>query len=585
MNSFDQHQLTLSLVLPSEVNTDRLAQWLCESGFRYPFQDALKLTDDSVSYAGQMSFVKAWLMFHQHLLIDSGVPVFKASEISQMKEQEKGRYQLTLNLFAFAEFRDLVVNTLSKSLSWVAKMHATPYAFEAYQALGQQLEKELYRPVKKISNSGLSNIPLLRYAYENDIPMQYLGAGLYQLGWGANSHWLYKSSTEQDSVIGSTLSGYKHFSASYLQQMGLPAPQNAIVSSFEKARIFAERIGYPVVIKPEKGNRGEGVVKDIDNLTTLKQAFEQAKTFNELIVVEKQAPGVCYRFFVYKNDVIYVNGNLPRRLLGNGKSTITELIAADHQQQLNLRPWQRDPELHVDEELEFCLNAQGLNLESVPDNNQSVTVRKIGSMHWGTEDAPAISEVHEDNIRLAVDSAKAMHLATAGVDIILEDVACSWTEQSCIINEINSSPMIGASQASLEGLPKLIELMLPNQGRIPIAVFVGGADALKSAKDYQLTKCRDGISAYLTSHQLTLDSSQRTKPMTFHSLSKRVTALLQSQPVELLAVVVQTDEILTEKWPVDRIDYLEVMDDFCESDEVLNSAVTDFLKAQLVVVE
>lgn len=585
MNPFDQHQLTLSLVLPNTVNTARLIQWLCESGFRYPCEETLKSIDNSASDIPQQTFVNAWLIFHQNLLIDAGVPAFKASEIVQLQAQGDERYQLTVNLFAFSEFRDLVVNSLSKSVAWVARMHATPYSIEAYQALSQQVEKELYRPVKKASNAGLSNVPLLRYAYENEIPMQFFSAGLYQLGWGANAHWLYKSSTEQDSAIGSTLSGYKHFSAMFLQQMGLPAAQNAIVSSFEKAQTFAERIGYPVVIKPEKGNRGEGVVKDIDNPTKLKCAFEQAKAFNELVVVEKQALGVCYRFFVYKNDVIYVNGNLPRRLVGDGKATVSQLIDADRQSQLCLRPWQRDPALPLDDELDFCLTEQGLTLESVPDKNQPIRVRKIGSMHWGTEDAPAISNVHEDNIRLAVDAAKAMHLATAGVDIILEDVAGSWTEQSCIINEINSSPMIGVSQASLKGLPKLMELMLPNKGRIPIAVFVGGEDALIAAKDYQLTKCHDGISAYLTSHQMTLDSSQHIKPMTFISLSKRVTALLQNQSVEELVIVVQTDEVLAEKWPIDRIDRLEILQPRNAADDDLNPAVVDFFKSKLAVVE
>ncbi|AFJ01583.1 cyanophycin synthetase [Methylophaga frappieri] len=572
MNPLEQHQLALSLNLPETIMASRLAQWLSTGGFQYPAdEDLFQINRENVSQQHQL-LLKAWLLFHQNLLIDAGIPAFKSAEIDQIEYQENGRLRITISLFSFIEFRNLFVNALSQCFTFILKMNATPYSLEAFDDLGKRVEQQLYQPLKKVSNAGLSNIPILQYAYEHHIPMQYFGAGLYQLGWGANAHWLKASSTEEDSAIGAKLSGYKHFSAQRLKSLGLPAAQNALVKTIEQAAEFADEIGYPVVVKPEQGNRGEGVVKDITTVTQLKRAFEYSKSFNELVLIEKQVTGSCYRFFVYKNDVIYINGNLPRKLVGNGEANIAELIEADTRYQMTRKHWQRDPTIPLDTETHDCLRDQNLTLQSVPEKHQSIAIRKIGSMQWGTEDAPAVCDAHRDNIALAIAAAKAMNLATAGVDMIIEDVTRSWLEQTVIVNEINSSPMIGVSKASLDALPKLMRLMLPNQGRIPVTVFLGKEAAFDAARKAQQAAIENNIACYLTSHQTTLSPDQNSTPMTFETVSQRVNALMQMPSVAALIIVVESDSVLEEKWPVDQIDELVVVDN-------VNQAVEDFFRS------
>jgi len=384
----------------------------------------------------------------------------------------------------------------------------------------------------------------------------YFGAGLYQLGWGANSHLLHKSSTEQDSAIGATLSGYKNFSANRLRSMGLPAAHNRLADKLEKARVIANEIGYPVVIKPEPGNRGEGVVKDINSDDQLHHAWQTATACSSLVLVEKQVKGTCYRLFVYADEVMFVKGTLPRLLTGDGQSTIAELIAADTAWQKKRRPWQRDPDIPIDEETLDCLTAQGVSPTTIVPQHQPVFVRKIGSMQWGVANTPAITNAHPDNLRLAVDAAKAMNWCTAGVDLIIADIARPWYEQECIINEVNSSPMIGVSDASLDCVPRLISKMLKHDGRIPVSVYVGQQQAMKAARNAHQQEIAAGQKCFLTSDSVTYDGDNRLKMMTHATIYQRCRALLMNQAVEALILVVHSNEPIITGLPVDQIQQL-----------------------------
>ena len=588
MSPFIRIQISLKMTTPPSLNDQQVQQWLFIDGFRFDQPSHLSWhLENGSSREPVERLINYWLFFHQQILIEAGIPYFKPAEIGRIQQVADHRYQVTLVLSPVAEFQPLVVNSLSTCLPFLYDMNNTPFDWDTYATLSLKVQRELYLPLRKASNSGLSNIPILRYAYDHGIPFMYFGAGLYQLGWGANSHLLHKSSTEQDSAIGATLSGYKHFSANRLRSMGLPAAHNRLADTLEKARAVANEIGYPVVIKPEQGNRGEGVVKDIDNDDQLHQAWRAATAYSPLVLVEKQVKGTCYRLFVYDDEVMYVKGNLPRLLTGDGQSTIAELIAADAAWQKKRRPWQRDPEIPLDEETLSCLSDQGVSLTTILLDHQSLYVRKIASMLWGVANAPAITHVHPENLRLAVDAAKAMNLCTAGVDVIIEDMALPWYEQECIINEVNSSPMIGVSDASLDCVPRLMGKMLNHDGRIPVSVYVGQQQAMKAARKAQQQDIASGQKCFLTSDSVTYDGENNLKAMTFSSLYERCLALIMNQEVESLILVVHTNEPITKGLPVDRIHQLVRTEEallHCEGkalDQQGNDAVLSFLEKYL----
>jgi D-alanine-D-alanine ligase-like ATP-grasp enzyme len=52
--------------------------------------------------------------------------------------------------------------------------------------------------------------------------------------------------------------------------------------------------------------------------------------------------------------------------------------------------------------------------------------------------------VHPDNVEMFIAARKALGLALAGIDFITPDIAKSYKDVRCVINEINRAPMLDA---------------------------------------------------------------------------------------------------------------------------------------------
>lgn len=62
----------------------------------------------------------------------------------------------------------------------------------------------------------------------------------------------------------------------------------------------AERIGYPVVLKPQCGNKGQGVILNIKDQKQLVDAYVNLRKNQKDIILEKYFEGSDYRVCVVK---------------------------------------------------------------------------------------------------------------------------------------------------------------------------------------------------------------------------------------------------------------------------------------------
>lgn len=550
---------TLDVTIPLHMDNERVAQWLWQSGFAMSHV-ARPSTPDAKAGAA-LCFLTYWQYFYQSMLLEVGVPLFVAPTITVLARPSDTRYQLSVSVPELSGHYALYQAALQPSIALLQQFAALPYSDQTFNVLAKQAGETLYQPLKAASLSGISTIPLMRQAWLRNVPIQHLGMGIFQLGQGAKRHLLRKSSTEQDSVMGLLLSESKLNSASLFRSLGLPSAEHKMVQSIEQAHQAAESMGYPLVVKPEHGNRSEGITLDVLNLVELNTAFTYAQTISQQVLIEKQVNGLSYRLFVYQGELLYVHCNQPRCVIGDGASTIRQLLEQDAQVQRQRLPWQRYPEIPLDQETLTCLTKQSYTLEDCPEKGANVFVRKVASTQWGAaeREGTPLEHVHPENRRLALRVAKATALTTAGVDLIISDISRPWYEQASLITEVNYAPMMGVSEVSRLATPRLIERLFDGgNGRIPIDVFMGDEQALEQAitrlKDYQ----GQGVNAYLTSHQQTLDSVGDAFYLPFETLQERSKALLRHVEVEALILVVQTDEVLRVGAPLDQINSLTV---------------------------
>jgi cyanophycin synthetase len=104
------------------------------------------------------------------------------------------------------------------------------------------------------------------------------------------------------------------------------APPGAGVS-LRRAIRAAERIGYPVVLKPLNANHGRGVTTDIHaTRTQLEKAYDKAKEHSDGVIVETFLEGLDHRLLVVGGKLVAAAKRVPAHVVGDGQSTIEELV-------------------------------------------------------------------------------------------------------------------------------------------------------------------------------------------------------------------------------------------------------------------
>jgi cyanophycin synthetase len=385
---------------------------------------------------------------------------------------------------------------------------------------------------------GKSTFELLQVAHHLSIPYRPLFGGIYQLGWGRHARRIDRSTTDGDSTIGMGMARDKFLTAKLLREAGLPAPVHGRSTSLAHAQEIAQRLGYPVVVKPIDLERGEGVVVDV-NQDSFEDAFHQAfeKSPTHTVLVERQVPGVCHRLFIVAGALLYAVKRLPMGVYGDGCSSISDLVSAECERQQQRAPWLSSGIQPLDAIALGQLLRQGWAPEGIPAAGQFVALRRIETTAWGGVDEEVTHTIHPDNVAAAIRATRLFGLEVAGVDFMSPDMTQPWHANGAVINEINYAPLLGGGEISRKHIPDYLSLILKDKGRIPIQLCVGGEEAWEQARA-QWTSWREcGMAAYLTNENQTWDGQGQAFTMVTKSLKSRVQGLLLNLDVCALVVV------------------------------------------------
>lgn len=356
------------------------------------------------------------------------------------------------------------------------------------------VETEIIKPHSKAAAARRkSTLEVLRAAHAAGIPCTRIAGQIWQLGWGRKGRYLDGSTTDSDSAIGAYLTKNKAFTASLLRRAGLPAPVHQLFGDAGEARKFADIIGYPVVLKPADGERGEGVSVDVypEGFET---AFAAARkvSASRMVLTEKQVPGVCHRIFIAAGEVLYAVKRLPMGIYGDGAAAIETIIRREITNQKTLPPWARYGICPLDETALAMLESQGYTPASVAPEGTFVALRRIETTALGGIDENVTSLLHPDIAEAARQAATLLDLEVAGVDVITEDISRSWRAVPAIINEVNYAPLLGEGKISRSYVPAYLERIVPDRGLIPLTIFAGGEAAACAAKALWQQHIRSG---------------------------------------------------------------------------------------------
>ncbi len=329
---------------------------------------------------------------------------------------------------------------------------------------------------------GPSTMALVRAAEERRIPWIRLNdQSLIQFGHGRYQQRIQATVTSRTSHIAVELASDKEETNRILGNLGLPVPQQRLVQTAEDAVAAAERIGYPVVVKPFNANHGRGISIRLTSSEQVAQAFDFAREHSRSVIVESFITGEDHRMLVINGELVAVALRVPGHVVGDGVHTIEQLV-----DEVN-----RDPRrgvghekvltrLMFDHQAETLLSTKGYTRQTIPADGERVFLRSTGNLSTGGTATDVTDQVHPDNIEMAVRAVKAIGLDVGGVDFLSTDVTESYKQVGGAICEVNAAPGFRMHMAPSEGRARdvggpVMDMLFPpgTPTRIPIAAITG----------------------------------------------------------------------------------------------------------------
>ncbi len=329
---------------------------------------------------------------------------------------------------------------------------------------------------------GPSTASLVRAAEERSIPWIRLNRqSLVQFGHGRFQQRIQATTTSRTGNIAVELAADKEETNRILRDLGLPVPMQRLVRRASDAVRAAERIGFPVVIKPLAGNHGRGVSINLRTVEEVETAFEKAREHGRNIIVESYIEGYDHRLLVVGGKLIAAAKRMPGHVVGDGEHTIEELVdivnqdprrGVGHEKVLT--------RLEFDHQAERLLNKLGYDRGTVPQKDEVVFLRSTANLSTGGTAIDVTDVMHPDNREMAERTIKAIGLDIGGVDFLSKDITESYRDIGGGICEVNAGPGFRMHVAPSEGTPRdvagpVLDMLFPpgTPSRIPIAAVTG----------------------------------------------------------------------------------------------------------------
>ena len=338
------------------------------------------------------------------------------------------------------------------------------------------------REIREAERLGPSTGSIIDEAASRGIPWMRLNKySLCQLGYGSRQKRIQATVTSQTSSIGVELACDKEDTKFLLEQAEIPVPKGEIIKTEAGLEDAIKYVGFPLVIKPIDGNHGRGITTNINDKEAALIAFKAAKNVSRSVIVERYITGEDYRALVINYKLVAVAKRTPARVIGDGESTIQQLIDVVNQDPK--RGYGHEKVLtyiKVDEMTLNILKKKGLTLDSVIPKDEILNLKDTANLSTGGTSEDVTDIVHPFNVFMCERIARIIGLDICGSDIMTNSISEPLPETGGAVLEVNAAPGFRMHLDPAIGLPRniaapVVDMLFPpgQESKIPIVAVTG----------------------------------------------------------------------------------------------------------------
>ncbi|MFI7588607.1 N-acetylglutaminylglutamine synthetase [Spongisporangium articulatum] len=208
----------------------------------------------------------------------------------------------------------------------------------------------------------------------------------------------------------------KRITRRILAAAGLRVPRARDASGDEDDARFLAEVGT-VVVKPTRGEQGQGITVGVSDPVRLSDAVAEARRYSSEVLIEELAPGDDLRVIVIDHQVVAAAVRRPASVTGDGVHTVEELI--ERQSRRREAATGGESSIPLDANTRDVVRDAGHELEEVLPEGEVLAVRRTANLHTGGTIHDVTAHLHPVLADACIRASEALNIPVTGLDLMV----------------------------------------------------------------------------------------------------------------------------------------------------------------------
>ncbi|MET8835009.1 N-acetylglutaminylglutamine synthetase [Micromonospora sp. NPDC004540] len=240
--------------------------------------------------------------------------------------------------------------------------------------------------------------------------------GELRLSSGGRTVHTRESLSELTSAVAMSRCDDKRVTRRILAEAGLSVPRGRTATGDADDLAFLADVG-PVVVKPARGEQGNGITVGVRTPEALAAAVELARRFCPDVLIEELREGEDLRVVVIDHEVVAAAVRRPAQITGDGVHDVTELI--ERQSRRRAAATGGESRIPIDDMTREVVADAGHRMHDVLPEGQVLAVRRTANLHTGGTIHDVTAELHPAIAEACVTASRALDIPVTGLDLLV----------------------------------------------------------------------------------------------------------------------------------------------------------------------